>query len=102
VPLLVAFESIVIAHEIVHSIHKSKKLGVSIKLDSEKVYDRMNLDFLLEILKFRGFSDKWIGWIQSVVIGGYVSVLANGEDNNTFKLGKGLRQRVLYPLCFST
>jgi hypothetical protein len=50
-------ESVVIAHKIVHSLHKSKESGVIIKLDYEKVYDRINLDFLFEILRTRGFSE---------------------------------------------
>jgi hypothetical protein len=42
--------SVVIVHEIVHSIHKSKEPGVILKLDYEKAYNRVNIDFLLEIL----------------------------------------------------
>jgi hypothetical protein len=72
-------ESIVIAHEIVHSVHVAKDPGVVIKLDYEKTYDMVNLDLLVEILKGRGFGDRWIGWIKNCVFGGSVSVLANGE-----------------------
>jgi hypothetical protein len=50
-------ESVVIAHEIVHSIHKSKEPGVLLKLDYEKAYDRVNIDFLIEILRLRGFGE---------------------------------------------
>jgi hypothetical protein len=50
-------ESVVIAHEIVHSLNKNKEPGVIIKLDYEKAYDRVNLDFLFEIFKARGFGD---------------------------------------------
>jgi hypothetical protein len=32
-------ESVVIAHEVVHSLHKLKEAGVIIKLDYEKAYD---------------------------------------------------------------
>jgi hypothetical protein len=42
-----------VAHEVVHSVHKTKEPGVVIKLDYEKAYDRVNLDFLMEILKLR-------------------------------------------------
>jgi hypothetical protein len=84
-------ESVVITHDIVHSIHKSKEPGVVIKLDYEKPYDRVSIDFLVEILKPRGFGEKLIGWIKKIVIGGSVSVLANGEESSTFKTGKGLR-----------
>jgi hypothetical protein len=85
-------ESVVIAHEVIHSVHKAKELGVVIKLDYEKAYDRVNIDFLLEILRLRGFGEKILGWIKSLVLGGSVSVLANGEEINPFKTGKGLRQ----------
>jgi hypothetical protein len=60
-------ESVVVAHEVVHNIHKGKKPGVILKLDYEKAYDRVNLDFLFEILTTRGFSRKWIRWIENIV-----------------------------------
>jgi hypothetical protein len=63
-------ESVVIAHEVVHNMHKSKETGVVIKLDYEKAYDTVNLDFLFEILRTRGFSEKWIGWIKVLVLRG--------------------------------
>jgi hypothetical protein len=90
-------ESVVIAHEIMHSIYKSKEPGVIIKLDYEKAYDKVNLDFLMEILKTKGFSEKWIEWIGKVTKGGLVSVLVNGMESKTFKTGKGLRQGVPCP-----
>jgi hypothetical protein len=43
-------ESVVVANEVVHSIHKSKEAGVILKLDYEKAYDIVNMDFLLEVL----------------------------------------------------
>jgi hypothetical protein len=95
-------ENVVVAHEIVHSVHKTKEPGIIIKLDYEKAYDRVNIDFLLEIPKARGLGDKWIGWIRNIVIGGSVSVLVNGEESPTFKTVKGLRQgEPLSPLLFN-
>jgi hypothetical protein len=78
-------DSVVVAPEVVHSIHKSKIPRVILKLDYEKAYDRMNLDFLLEILRLRSFGETWIGWIKSIILGGSVSVLAIGEESITFK-----------------
>jgi hypothetical protein len=40
-------------------IGKNKK-GLVFKIDYEKAYDRVNLDFLYEILQLRGFGDKII------------------------------------------
>jgi hypothetical protein len=95
-------ESVVIAHEVLHSVHKSKQPRVILKLDYEKAYDRVNLDFLLEILESRGFGETWIGWIKKVVLGGLVSILANGEDSNTFKTGRGLDRVTPCPLFYLT
>jgi hypothetical protein len=55
---------VVIAHEVIHILHRSKTPGVIIKLDYEKAYDRVNIDFLMELMKLRGFGDRWFGWIK--------------------------------------
>jgi hypothetical protein len=85
-------ESVVIAHELVHSLHKSQEKGVVLKLDYEKAYDRVSWDFLFEVLESRGFSNIWIQWIRKLVTGGSLGILVNGEDSPYFKPGKGLRQ----------
>jgi hypothetical protein len=85
-------ESVVVAHEIVHSVKRDKAQGIILKLDYEKAYDRVNIDFLLEILKARNFSPIWVGWIEKIAIGGSVGVNLNGDESAYFKTGKGLRQ----------
>jgi hypothetical protein len=95
-------ESVVIAHEVVHNLHKNKEPGVIIKLDYEKTYNRINLDFLFEILRTRGFGEKLIEWIKKIVLGGSVSVTVNGAESNTFKIGKGLRQGDPCHPCYLT
>ena len=48
-------ESVVTAHEVLHSVHSSKRQGLVLKLDYENAFDKVNLEFLEELLKFRGF-----------------------------------------------
>ena len=95
-------ESVVVANEIVHSLHRNKEKGVIIKLDYEKAYDRVSWEFLFEVLNTRGFSPNWIHWIKCLVVGGSVGILVNGEETPYFKPSKGLRQGdPLSPLLFN-
>ena len=95
-------QSVVTAHEVLHSVHKSKNKGVVLKLDYEKAFDKVNLDFLLELLEKRGFSRKFTLLIRKIVFGGSVGVKLNNVESSFFLTGKGLRQGdPLSPLLFN-
>jgi hypothetical protein len=52
--------------------------GVILKLDFEKAYDKVNLDFFLQqTLRIKGFSRKWCHWISQIVSKGSVGVKVN-------------------------
>jgi hypothetical protein len=94
-------ESVVIAHEIAHSVVQSKEKGVVLKLDYEKAFDKVDLEFLFDLLEKRGFGKHWINLTKSVVIGGSVGVKMNNIIGNYFTIGKGMRKGdPLYPLLF--
>ena len=54
-----------------------KKVGIVLKLDFEKAYDKVNWDFLLECHKMRGFNDTWCRWIEQILNNGTVSIKLN-------------------------
>ena len=62
------------------------------KLDFEKTYDRVNWGFLLEVLKQRGFGDKFISWIHNLLTSGKSCVNINGELGDYFQCKRGLQQ----------
>jgi hypothetical protein len=52
-------DGVLALHEIVHEA-KTKKLGcILLKLDFEKAYNRVNWDFLFEVLRCKGFDPEW-------------------------------------------
>lgn len=85
-------ESVVTAHEIVHVVHSTGRQGLLFKIDYEKAYDKVNLDFFYELLALRGFGPKWLVWIRRLSQKGSVGVKLNGEESDFFLTGKGLRQ----------
>jgi hypothetical protein len=65
----------------------------------KKAYDRVDSSFLEEMLKARGFGNKWSEWVMKMVGGGSIS---NDECSAYFQPGKGLRQEDhLSPLLFN-
>jgi hypothetical protein len=62
---------------------------VVLKLDYEKAFDKVDPEFLLDLLRKRGFGEHWISLIRSVVLGGSVGVKMNNIVGNFSLLVKG-------------
>ena len=73
-----------------------------LKLDYEKSFDKVDLGFLLDLLKKRGFGDTWINWIQQITHNGSVGIKINNTESDFFLAGKGLKQGdPISPLLFN-
>jgi hypothetical protein len=95
-------ESVVSAHEIIHSSVKGGDKGLVLKQDYEKAYDRVDWGFLAEMLRARGFGPRWVSWVMKLVQGGSTSISMNNNFFGYFQSGKGLRQGdPLSPLLFN-
>jgi hypothetical protein len=58
----------------------------------KKAFDKVRLDFLMDLLRKRGFGPKYLAWIRAVTHGGSAGVKINNVIGNFFLTGKGLRQ----------
>jgi hypothetical protein len=85
-------EGVVVLHEILHELHRSKARNLVLKIDFEKAYDRVRWDFLKKVMRGRGFPNKWIEWAMRTVREGRVYINVNGERSAYFKIYRGLRQ----------
>lgn len=62
------------------------------KLDFNKAYDRVQWDFLSEVMLRMGFSQVWVNLVMQVVTTVSYSVTVNGESRFSFMPKRGLRQ----------
>lgn len=94
-------ERVMVLHETVHELHHKKKDGLILKLDLEKSYDKVNLSFLQQSLRLKGFLSIQCKWIESIVSRGSVGVNVNDEMGHYYHTRKWLRQGDLSPILFN-
>jgi hypothetical protein len=77
-------EGVLVLHETVHKLHRKKLDGVLLKIDFEKVYDKVKWQFLQQTLRMKGFDPKWCKWIHDFVSRGSVGVRVNDDIGHYF------------------
>ncbi|CAN1221856.1 Transposon TX1 uncharacterized 149 kDa protein, partial [Linum grandiflorum] len=86
-------DNIIIAHELMHFL-KRKTNGsthyLALKLDMEKAYDRIEWEFLFEMLRKLGFHRSFISWVQACITTVSYSVNFNGRRVGFLKPTRGL------------
>jgi hypothetical protein len=84
----------ILSHEMLHSLKTKRGRGglMTVNIDMEKAFDKMEWDFLLTIMEKLGFQSQWITWIRLCITTSSFSVLLNGSPFGLFRPSRGLRQ----------
>ena len=77
-------DGIIPVHETIHSLKATNILGMLLKLDLSKAYDKLNWKFPAGILKAFGFAEEWSNWIMNMVSSTFFSILVNGSPSGAF------------------
>ncbi|BFG35167.1 hypothetical protein CerSpe_214410 [Prunus speciosa] len=88
-------DNILIAHEAFHALKIRKKTKVyqmGLKLDMNKAYDRIEWDFVKEVLHKLGFDSTWVRLVMRCITSVRFTVLLNGKAGIPFKPTRGIRQ----------
>jgi hypothetical protein len=87
-------ENVVIAQEVVHSFKRMKRKqgSLGIKLDFHKAYDKIEWEFIVQVLKALGFDNKFISLVYQCISTVSYTVLLNGSKGPNLNPSRGLRQ----------
>lgn len=88
-------DNILISHEVLHFLKTSKaskRCSMAVKTDMSKAYDRLEWDFIEEVMIHLGFHSIWINWIMQCIKTVSYSFLVNGSAQGRVKPQRGIRQ----------
>ena len=87
-------DNTILVRELFNLINSKRGRGglMAIKIDMEKVFNRMEWSFILAILSKLGFHSTWINWIRICTTSPSFSILINGSPFDLFNPERGLRQ----------
>ena len=95
IPGCLISDNVLIAFEFMHYLnHKNegKESFMSIKLDMSKAFDRVEWNFIHEVMSKMGFAKKWIDLIMNCISSVFYSVIINGEACGNITPTRGIRQ----------
>ena len=88
-------DNVLITHEVLQFLKTSKAeihCTMAVKTDMSKAYDRIEWEFMAEVLRRLGFHEKWNNWIMQCIATVRYSYLINDSIHGTVIPQRGIRQ----------
>ena len=86
------FHHIKLTKLLINQAEASEMNGCIVALDQEKAYDKINHDYLWEVLRHMGFPASFIRTIKGLYADAQSVVIVNGETSEAFRVVRGVRQ----------
>ncbi|KAA3464320.1 reverse transcriptase [Gossypium australe] len=88
-------DNVLVAYEILYTFRKKrvgKKGFMTLKLDMSKAYDRVEWNFVRNVMIQMGFAEEWVNLIMKCVTSVSYTININGCRGRIFQSSRGLRQ----------
>jgi hypothetical protein len=85
-------DNVILAHEVIHSLQKTKTPGMLLKLDLSKDFDKISWEYMQAMRLSFGFDQGWVTWIVNLTSSAFFSLLINGVPSKPFSPSRGIRQ----------
>ena len=79
-------DNFLLVRQVARKIHARKEAGVFLKLDISRVFDSISWPFLFEVMRRKGFGQRWLAWISILLHTASTKVLVNGVPGRSFLL----------------
>jgi hypothetical protein len=87
--------------EFLYQCQQSKRKIVVLKIDSEKAFDTLDHEAIIQIMRAKGYPELFLTWVKEVLSSGSSSILVNGVPGKSFSCKRGVSQGdPLSPLLF--
>jgi len=81
---------IILSNEVIHSLKLLKKLGMILKLDLSKGFDKLSWTYIHQMLMAFGFNATWIRGIMNLISSPCFPILLNGSPSTPFCPSRGI------------